>query len=499
MRVIERAENRPPLQITLTPTLSRSTGRGGLSGPLSFRERVYLEGDLERKTFSGSPNHPHPNPLPEGEGTRGEASHSHPIDEGSADPSHVLALNPAHHLPTLDGLRGLAILGVMFTHMSILADVPDPNRPWIDSAWLWIATFGGIGVDLFFVLSGFLITGILLAAKGQRGYFGHFYARRVLRIFPLYYAIVCISLLLIPHVHNMKSMKFAAIHGDEWGYWTLMSNWVIGYRHAFRHGILDVTWSLGIEEQFYLLWPAVVLLLSGRKLLWTCGLLFLGAIATRTFMYVGLHAPEIRVMTWTPCRMDALVAGAAVAIISRSARGLLPLRSLAGWVAAATAVLLLAYRYWQGPSWDGGTLGQTLGYSALALCFAAVTLLAATAEPTTLTARFLSWPPLRNLGRYSYALYLFHFPIRAVIRDTFYGPSKFLTLGPSQLPGQFLFYALCMSISYVFAWLSWHLFERHFLKLKRFVPMPRSRHETGTRLGEASQFRRSVRTEVVKE
>ena len=310
--------------------------------------------------------------------------------------------------------------------------------------------------------------------SGGGGYFGPFYARRVLRIFPLYYAIVVLSLVLIPHVHNLKSAKFGAIRGDEWAYWSFLSNWIIGYRHAFRHGILDVTWSLGIEEQFYLVWPAVVLLLCGRKLLWTCGLLFVVAIASRTILYLGLHASEIRVMTWTPCRMDALAAGAVVAVLARSPGGLRPWRRTAAWVAGMTGAVLLAYRYWQGISWDGGKLGQTLGYSTLAICFGAVVLLAATAQPASVTTRALSWYPLRQLGRFSYALYLFHFPIRALIRDTVYGPSRFLMIGPSQLPGQFIFYAISMSISFVLAWLSWHLFEKHFLALKRFAPMPSS-------------------------
>src|SRR5437870_557283 len=161
----------------------------------------------------------------------------------------------------LDGLRGIAILMVMLYHQTVMVGSTGIDRFvgfWTLSGW--------IGVDLFFVLSGFLITGILSDSKGATGYFRNFYARRVLRIFPLYYGVVAFSLLILPYIPHWKLENLARIKGDELWYWTYLSNFSIAAHAAFRHGILDVSWSLSIEEQFYLMWPLLVLLLSRRSL-----------------------------------------------------------------------------------------------------------------------------------------------------------------------------------------------------------------------------------------
>jgi peptidoglycan/LPS O-acetylase OafA/YrhL len=369
-------------------------------------------------------------------------------------------------IPTLDGLRGLAILMVMLFHMTLLT-----STTLLDRVWINIAGYGWVGVDLFFVLSGFLITGLLLDAKGGAAYFRNFYARRILRIFPLYYFVVVLSLVILPHIHNAKSEKFGAIKGDEWWYWVYLSNYIIGYRHAFRHGILDVSWTLAIEEQFYLLWPAVVFLFDRKTILKLCAALIAVAIITRSTMnFYGLS--PITILTFTPCRMDALLMGAVVALLIRAPGGIDRLFRWARFLALALGIIMLVYLIWQGPSWDDGRFGQCLGYTCNAILFASCLLLSLRLKSHKLPSRFLNHPILIQLGRYSYALYLFHFPIRAVIRDTLYGPTKFATFLGSQMPGQILFYAIAMSISFCAAWISWHAFEMHFLKLKRLFPMP---------------------------
>ena len=174
------------------------------------------------------------------------------------------------HLPVLDGIRGMAIVLVLFHHCTDMAVVTG-----VDKAATLFLHWGGFGVDLFFVLSGFLITGILADTRGHRSFFKSFYARRVLRIFPLYYAICLFSFVVLPNLGPLlagavgegtaqtiqtKLDRFGTVGADQWYYWTYLSNFVAAKVNAWRHGILDVSWSLAIEEQFYLVWPLLVFL-----------------------------------------------------------------------------------------------------------------------------------------------------------------------------------------------------------------------------------------------
>ena len=163
------------------------------------------------------------------------------------------------------------------------------NSP-IDRSVLFWTGSGWNGVDLFFVLSGFLITGVLLDAKGSTGYFRNFYARRVLRIFPLYYGVVLVHLVVLRYVLNDPN-HFDDRDIDLIWYLLHLSNLIVGLRSGRDTG-LDHAWSLAIEEQFYLLWPLLVLWLNRRRLIMLCVVLIGLAIALRIgFVFGG--APRI--------------------------------------------------------------------------------------------------------------------------------------------------------------------------------------------------------------
>lgn len=365
-------------------------------------------------------------------------------------------------LPTLDGLRGIAILMVMIYHQTAIIG------PTVVDRFMGFWTMGGwAGVDLFFVLSGFLITGILISAKGGEGYFRNFYARRILRIFPLYYAYIAFALLIVPHINHPKLANFAQIRGDDLWYWTYLSNVLIGIHHDFRHGFIDISWTLAIEEQFYVVWPLLVFLLSARTLMRLCAILIVGAIAFRLMLLLS-GADPITVYVLTPGRLDSLAIGAFIAVASRSVGGVAFLRRAARPVllVAGGSILLLAIV--EGGFYEYTVPMQVLGYSLLALFFGSLLTMINQTSPGSRLARVIGWAPLRVFGKYSYALYLCHVPVRATLADTLYGPSQFLTLAGSPLPGLLIYYVISSGLALALAWISWHLYECHFLALKRF-------------------------------
>lgn len=373
------------------------------------------------------------------------------------------------HVPALDAIRGIAILLVMVHHLGVMVPTNALERAF-DSA----THLGRVGVDLFFVLSGFLITGILLDTKGRPHYFRNFYVRRVLRIFPLYYAIVVFCLLVLPHFHHPKVANFSRIHGDEVWYWLFLQNYATAAVAQARHGILDVTWSLAIEEQFYLLWPAIVFWLSRRGLVRLCGALLLGGIVLRFALYrAGVNYFSIYVLT--PCRLDGLVVGAWIAVTARSG-GLLPLQRPAKLIGAAAILALGAIYSVEGLEIDkAGVFANVFAYTLWSLVFGAGLVLTLLAPTSSAFGRLMNSRFLIFFGLYSYGLYLIHLPLRAVIRDAVFRPGAFAKTG-SVLLGQLIFYVLSTAFAVAVALALYHWYEKPFLNLKaRFAPTAREK------------------------
>ena len=179
---------------------------------------------------------------------------------------------------------------------------------------------GWVGVQLFFVLSGYLITGILLDTKTRQGYWRAFLGRRVLRIFPLYYAVLLAAFVIAPLVAGVPTPG----HEHQVWLWTYLYNWA----EPLGRGVdwLPHFWSLAVEEQFYLVWPLVVLAMSERALWRVCVMLILAAVAARTGLRLATQGTMGAYM-FTICRIDALALGAIAAIAIRDA----PMRA---WLAA---------------------------------------------------------------------------------------------------------------------------------------------------------------------
>lgn len=395
------------------------------------------------------------------------------------------------HISALDGLRGLAILLVMVFHTTVF--IPANT---IEAAYKAVTRFGWIGVDLFFVLSGFLITGLLVDAKGKSRYFRTFYARRTLRIFPLYYGFLFIVLVAIPFTAQHLSIQTLqyeiadwteALEGQHW-YWLYLSNLSVALDQSFSLGIIGISWSLAIEEQFYLVWPALVFFLSPKSILRVCALAIALAFLSRCVL-VGAEAlgsdwrfaHPLAIYVLTFCRMDTLAIGAAIAILARRAddvRELLPAARRAAFFGCCLTLLSIGLDFSFGSNTrvpgDGSTTPgytmQTIGYTSTAAAFGGILLMSVCARESGRFAKVVNARLPRMLGKYSYALYLFHnlisialmkaVPLFATLDSTPHGGSR-LTL-------QLIFTLMSIATSLAAAWLSWHLYEKQFLRLKGY-------------------------------
>ena len=369
-------------------------------------------------------------------------------------------------MPALDGLRGAAILAVMFYHCTVI----EPVRL-SDTVLLDVAQVGAFGVDLFFVLSGFLITGILLDAKGAQNYFRNFYIRRTFRIFPLYYTILAAVLAvawlappvlsawprLYSHVAS-QSAKLDTLARDWPWYFTYTFNVLVAIRQSFPKGALDVTWSLAIEEQFYLAWPLVVYYAPKRFLQpLSAALSDLGGLCRVGCLLGGLGWASIYVLT--PCRIDALAVGGYVACRLRAPDfdpRRFSNRLSTGMAGAGLGLLtLLAARQFRPES----TSFIVVGYSLVAAFCGMGLYKVLTARDETLTARVFRSKVLQSFGKYSYAIYLIHSPVRGAIRDLWFGDSQFRRLPGDPLVWQCCFYVLAGTVVWLLARASWFLLE----------------------------------------
>jgi peptidoglycan/LPS O-acetylase OafA/YrhL len=317
----------------------------------------------------------------------------------------------------LDGLRGAAILLVVVWHYFYF--YPDPNHhptallPKLYVYFERCIAAGWSGVDLFFVLSGFLIGGILLEVRTSPSYFGTFYLRRFFRIIPVYYAWIALYILLF--------LGFAfARHADTLGepkiWYEVGAQFVFFQNLGFVHysGVgsawFTATWSLAVEEQFYLVAPVIVRWLTSRVLFWLLILVVLLAPLLRVLVHYYLPTttsldPAYILM---PCRADSLAIGMLVAFLWRkpqSHKWLEDHRRILYRLFGVflTGVLVLG-TYW--PS-SGSIAMQSVGYSWLAIFFALLLLLTLV-NPAGHIASLASMRALRELGNVSYCLYIIH-------------------------------------------------------------------------------------------
>ena len=337
----------------------------------------------------------------------------------------------------MDGLRGLAILLVLVAHFGVGSGIGRICGPWVER----ICYAGWVGVDLFFVLSGFLITRILLASRTRKNYYGRFWLRRALRILPLHTLFLLLGLVVLPRFWpGMAKVLLADAAKHPLWLWTFTLNLANVFGVIAYSGIFGHLWSLAIEEQFYMAWPLAVRLCGPRRLGWLCAALMLTALALR------LAWPDHALSGWWGSnrfpltRMDSLAAGAALAVLRPG--------SWSRWGWRAGLLSLLMWFLWV-PRFHPEQPGvETWGHSLLAFTFSCLVLEATALQPPAwMLAR-----PLRWLGKYSYGLYVWHFPVFMILLLKRTPPPAFLGIG--------------LGSTVVLALLSYHMLEAQFLRLK---------------------------------
>lgn len=358
-------------------------------------------------------------------------------------------------VPALDGLRGLAITLVLAMHF-----VHAPESVWWGVALDRVAHMGWIGVDLFFVLSGFLITGILLDTKARPGYYRSFYARRVLRIFPLYFTYLAV-ILLLPRTGGLArwlGAPYLAEH-QTW-FWTHTVNWLIAFEGVTDYAVqsgFGALWSLSIEEQFYVLWPFIVAVLSRRSL----GRLAIGVVIAGLVFRIGLAwlgAPMAVLYNATLTRLDPLAIGALLAVLAREG-GLARYWERLALAVCGVAVLALIIVAMAQFSRHPAELVFAATVPAVAVAWGMVLLHSLVRRGRWQQAMVSQ--PLRTLGKYSYAIYLLQAKVIHVLTHN--------GLTPERLGGV-VYAALGVGVTFTLAWTSWHLLESRFLALKLRFP-----------------------------
>lgn len=364
----------------------------------------------------------------------------------------------SRHCVPLDGVRGLAILLVLCYDCLKL-----PNSNPLFTVIRKVTASGWMGVDLFFVLSGFLITGILLDTAGQRGYWKSFILRRSVRIFPLYYATLFAVFVLIP-LFSSGIIPRELIYDQMW-YWLYGQNWLFTLRGDWPEArILNHFWSLAVEEQFYLVWPLVVAALSRSNLKRLCWLLCVSALGLRLWLLTN-GTPGVCTYVMTITRMDSLCAGALVALavrnsdwINRWSRWMLPTLMVTSVLLVGTDVV---WPVLESQSFAAYSVGHTL----IALCFASLIATMFLLPASHPLARIFSLSPLLILGKYSYAIYVFHRLVHAGVLKVNW------SFVPENYQGIAVFAATLLG-SLAVALLSWVLLEKPFLQLKKYFPRP---------------------------
>jgi peptidoglycan/LPS O-acetylase OafA/YrhL len=353
------------------------------------------------------------------------------------------------HIPVLDGIRGMAIILVLIFHLF--------------SNHLPIAKIGWVGVDLFFVLSGFLITGILLRSKKRSAYFKNFFSRRVLRIFPLYYLVLISFMLIVPalnftsYINNSKYLINNQVY-----FWLYTQNWIASFDNNWPIGNpLSHFWSLAVEEQFYLFWPFLMYYFKDKNLKWVCIIIILCSIIFRNILVFGGFS-WVSAYVNTFARLDTLAIGSLLAILINYNRELVESNSksvmiFSGFVLLCTVVVSRSAGF-------ANPAIQSFGYTIIAIFFSSIITFSLVSG--SFFEILFSNKIMRFFGKYAYGLYVYHVIFLRVFAKSI--NTKYFSIIGNQLYADYFTSFSILFASIIISFASFQLFENRILYFKKY-------------------------------
>jgi len=353
------------------------------------------------------------------------------------------------HYPALDGVRGIAILLVVCFH----------NFGFTDYFF-----FGWLGVDLFFVLSGYLITDILIREVGSKNYLKTFYVRRILRIFPIYYLLLAIFLIIIPRWGSININLDYYTTNQVW-LWTYTQNWLYIIKPHTDTNILLHLWSLAVEEQYYLIWPFVILFIRSPKVLLGISLFVLISILALRLVVWNRQIEGFQYFSWfTFTRIDGICIGSALALVKYISPKFITNNT--PYIILSVAIFNFVFYFINKQNGFSFPYFPLIGYTTFAIVFAVIIYEAATINRNFITIP-LSFSPLRFVGKVSYGFYIYHMPVYVLlspILEKFFKPILNTSHSNLQLASSFI----ATLAGFVLSVISFYFIERPFLKLKKY-------------------------------
>lgn len=355
------------------------------------------------------------------------------------------SLEPVTHISSLDGVRAIAALLILWLHFWSVAE----GSTSLVNFLVKTASIGQIGVPLFFVLSGFLISRILLRKKGENDYFRSFYLKRSLRIFPLYYFFLLLVFFIYPLIVQVPVTPLSL----SWPNWLYLQNFAMTFNwHYEGPGHL---WSLAVEEHFYILWPIIVYYTNLKQLKRICIAVCVAEPIVRYFMF----SSNIEVFYFSFTRFDELCFGALLAIAEAEKK---ILSSLVLRITAVVCLTALVFCFVK--SGERSLTVQVFKFSLLGMLFySGLALLLK--EKVSVVSHFFSSKPLMFIGKISYGLYIYH-PFAFLVIETYFSTSNV-----------WVNFISCITSSFALSITSYYLLEKPFLRLKDKVDRHRQKSD----------------------